>query len=369
MSRAGLVTILLVGVDGNAVTCRLRPDTVLYETFSAYVHRAGCAPETTRFYCINEMVGWDSALADHGLSAGVRVNVVAFGWIFSSNDLDYFDQWGVPPLRWRGVFCQIALNAERRRLVDLGYIDNRLRVLHGQRGAFVAQLFGASRGDFNRQERHEEIVITQMAVIGRSGGNVLLDFFRRLDYDQVRLAGRWLNYGLYRMLVLTSSGSLVTGPLSVRQLGGFRIVQQLMGLIGREFRTACKLGHLYHRFCPYHDDLRDFVGLAVRVMRVCHRRVGPVDALTIVRDRVREAGEISGRAFVRVRADPDALGVCPICQDGYELGGYGGFLCGHTMHLHCRLEYEAYERGHAPYRGPRCPLCGTPFEGFRYICM
>jgi hypothetical protein len=235
MSREGLVTILLVGVDGDTMTCRLRPDTVFFETFSAYAYRAGCAPATTPFYYRNSVVEWDSALADHGFLAELRVHVVAFGWIFSAADLVYFDQWEEPPLRWRGVFCRIALNAERRRLVDLGYIDNRLRVLHGQRGAFVAQLFGASRGDFNRHERHEEIVITQMAVIGRSGGNVLLDFFRRLDYDQVRLAGRWLNYGLYRMLVLTSSGSLVTGPLSVRQLGGFRIVQQLMGLIGREF--------------------------------------------------------------------------------------------------------------------------------------
>ena len=149
MSRAGLVTILLVGVDGNAVTCCLRPDTVFFETFSAYVYRAGCAPATTWFYCRNGVVEWDSALADHGFLAEVRVNVVAFGWIFSAADLVYFDQWGEPPLRWRGVFCRIALNAERRRLAGLGYIDNGMRVPRGQRGAFVAQLFGASRGNFN----------------------------------------------------------------------------------------------------------------------------------------------------------------------------------------------------------------------------
>jgi hypothetical protein len=208
-----------------------------------------------------------------------------------------------------------------------------------------------------------------MAVIRRSSANVLVAFFRRLDFDQVRLAGRWLTYGLYRMLVLTSGGSLLTGALSARQLGGFRIVQQLMGLIGAELRTACDLGHLNHRLCPYHHDLRDFVGLAVRVMRVCHRRVGPVDALTIVRERVRRAGEISGRAFVRWRPDPEVLGLCPICQDGYELGGYGVLLCGHIMHLHCRLEYEAYERGRAPNRVPSCTLCGAPFEGFGSICM
>ena len=189
-----------------------------------------------------------------------------------------------------------------------------------------------------------------MAVIRRSSANVLVAFFRRLDFDQVRLAGRWLYYGLYRMLVLTSGGSLLTGALLARQLFFFQIVEHMMGLIGAELRSACDLGRLDHRLCPYHHDLQDFVGLAVRLMRVCHWQVGPVDALTIVRERVRRAGDISGRAFVRGRADPDVLGVCPICQDGYKLGGYGGFLCGHIMHLHCRLEYEAYERGHAPYR-------------------
>ena len=104
-------------------------------------------------------------------------------------------------------------------------------------------------------------------------------------------------------------------------------------------------------------------------MRVCHRRVGPVDALTIVRERVRRAGEISGRAFVRWRPDPKVLGLCPICQYGYKLGGYGVLLCGHIMHLHCRLEYEAHERGRAPNRVPRCTICAAPFEGFRYICL
>ena len=94
-----------------------------------------------------------------------------------------------------------------------------------------------------------------------------------------------------------------------------------------------------------------------------------VDALAIVRDRVRDAERMSVRAFVRWRPDPDGLGLCPICQNGYELGGYGVLLCGHVMHLHCRLEYEAYERGRAPNRVPRCTLCGAPFEEFGYICM
>ncbi len=235
-----------MGVDGDTVMCRLRPDTVFFEIFSAYACRAGCALATTRFYYRNSVVEWDSAPADHGFLAEGRVNIVVFGWIFSAADLGYFDHWEEPPLCWRGVFFRIALNAERRRLAGLGYIDNGLRVLDGQQGAFVAQLFGANRGNFNRHEMHEEVIMTQMEVIRRSSTNVQVVFFRRLDADRFRLAGRWLYYGLYRILVLTSGGSLLTGALSARQLGGFWIVEQMMGLIGAELRRACDLGCLDH---------------------------------------------------------------------------------------------------------------------------
>ena len=78
MSREGLVTLLLVGVDGNIVTCRLRPDTVFFKIFSAYAYRAGCAPATTRFYYRNSVVEWDSALADHGFLAEGRVKSPPF---------------------------------------------------------------------------------------------------------------------------------------------------------------------------------------------------------------------------------------------------------------------------------------------------
>jgi hypothetical protein len=137
------------------------------------------------------------------------------------------------------------------------------------------------------------------------------------------------------MLVLTSGGSLLTGGLSAHMLGGFRIVYQMMRLVSVELQRACEYGRLDSRICPYHYDLRDYVDLDVRVMRVCHRRVGMVDVLVIVRDRVRDAERMSVRAFVRWRPDPDGLGLCPICQDGYELGGYGVLCCGHVMHLHC----------------------------------
>ena len=107
-----------------------------------------------------------------------------------------------PPLQ-RGVYCQAALN-------DLGYI-NQLWVLVDQRVAFVSQLFGTHRGNFFRQERHEEVIITQMEVIRKLSRNVQVGFFWSLDTHHFRLAGRWLYYGLYRMLVLTSGGSLLTG--------------------------------------------------------------------------------------------------------------------------------------------------------------
>ena len=150
--------------------------------------------------------------------------------------------------------------------------------------------------------------MTQMEVIRKSATNVQVVFFWLLDTHQFRLAGRWLYYDLYRMLVLTSGGYLLTGGVSARKLGGFRIVYQMMGLVGDELRRACGLGHLDHRYCPYHYDLRDFVGLTVRAMRVCRRQVGMVDALEIVRERVRLAGEILARAFVRWRPDPDGMG-------------------------------------------------------------
>ncbi len=97
----------------------------------------------------------------------------------------------------------------------------------------------------------------------------------------------------------------------------------MMGLVGAELQRACGLEHLDHQYCPYHYNLRDYVGLAVRVMRVCQRQLGRVDALVIVRERVRMAGELSAHAFLRWRPDPNGMELCPICQDGYKLGGYG----------------------------------------------
>ena len=171
------------------------------------------------------------------------------------------------------------------------------------------------------------------------------------------------------MLVLTLGGFLQTGGVPTRWLGGFRIVYQMMGLIGDELDRTCGVGHLDHQYCPYHHKIRDFVGLAVRVMRVCHWRVSRVDALGIVREMVRMAAESSARAFVRLCPYLDGMGVCPICQEGYKLGGYGVLLCGHIMHRQCRLEYEAYERSRAPHRLPECSICRSRFEGFACIAV
>jgi hypothetical protein len=94
-----------------------------------------------------------------------------------------------------------------------------------------------------------------------------------------------------------------------------------------------------------------------------------VDALATVSERVTLVGALSARAFVRGYRDPDEMGLCPICQNGYKLGGYGVLQCGHIMHLHCRLEYEGYERGRAPHRLPECSICKARFEGFVCICV
>ena len=90
-----------------------------------------------------------------------------------------------------------------------------------------------------------------------------------------------------------------------------------------------------------------------------------MDALTDVGERVLYAGSSSSRAFITF--DHKGMGICPICQEGFELGGYGVLLCGHVMHRQCRLEYEAFERRRAPQRLPECSICRALFEGF--VCI
>ena len=292
------MSFILVGIHGDRVTRRLRRDSPFRMIFVAYVDRAGCDLAVTRFFHRNGVIGLDSTPREHEFPDGGRINAVCFESLFSAAELEYFDQWGVPPPLRRGVYCRAALNAERRSLQLLGYIG-RIRVVDDRRAEFIAQLIGTNRVDFRGRGSHEEVIMTQLEVIRRSDLDVQISFFRHLDADRFRLAGRWLCYGVYRMLVLTSGGFLRTGAVPARKLGGFRIVYQLMVMIADELDRACLIGHLEHRSCPYHQDLREYVGLAVRVMRVCRRRVGGVDALAIVREAVTMAGASSTRAFVR----------------------------------------------------------------------
>ena len=63
------------------------------------------------------------------------------------------------------------------------------------------------------------------------------------------------------------------------------------------------------------------------------------------------------------------IGLCPIFQEGFDLGGYGVITCGHIMHIDCRISYEAHERGRARNRLLECTICHARFEGFVCICV
>ena len=229
MARVDLVSFVLVGVNSESVTRRLRQETPFCVIFGAYVGQFGYSQAVTRFYYLNGVVEWGTTPKDHRIPDGGRINVVLFGWIFIAADLGYFDQWGEPPSHRGGTYSRAALNAERGQLNGLGCV-NGMRVPDDRRGEYVAHLFGTHRGNFLGQETHEEVILTQMEVLRKSATALQVRFVRHLDADQVRLAGQRLCYGLYRMLVLTSGGFLLTGGVSARRLGGFRIVYQMMGL-------------------------------------------------------------------------------------------------------------------------------------------
>ena len=72
-----------------------------------------------------------------------------------------------------------------------------------------------------------------------------------------------------RILVLTLGVLLLTGDEPGHRLGAFQIVCRLMDLIGAKVTCASDVGQLDARFLPYHYDLREYVRLAVHVMRVC----------------------------------------------------------------------------------------------------
>ncbi len=73
---------------------------------------------------------------------------------------------------------------------------------------------------------------------------------------------------------------------------------------------------MYARFCPYHCKLQHYVDLAVCVMKVCWRQLGVGCALTFVDRAVERAAALTACVFVcGVQGE---MGLCPICQEGYE---------------------------------------------------
>ena len=176
MARAGLVTVVLVGIHGHSVTRRLWCNLHFQTIFVAYVSQAGLDPDVTRFFYLNGLLEWGSTPGDHLFPDGGRINVVLFEWLFSAAELDYFDQWGVPSPPQGGVCCRAALNAERRRLQLLGYIG-RIWVLDDRRAEFIPKLFGTHHCNFHGRGGHKEVILTQMEVIRKSGLEVQVGFF------------------------------------------------------------------------------------------------------------------------------------------------------------------------------------------------
>ena len=95
-------------------------------------------------------------------------------------------------------------------------------------------------------------------------------FFQQLGAHSFRLAGKWLYYGFYRLPVLAAGGVLLTASRPGHRLEAFQNGGRMMDLIDSEFTRAGLLGHMDARFCLYQYDLCNYVGLAVRVMRMCH---------------------------------------------------------------------------------------------------
>ena len=92
--------------------------------------------------------------------------------------------------------------------------------------------------------------------------------------------------------------------------------------------------------------------------------------LTYASHLVERAAMSAARAFVRGFRDLNKMGLCPIFQDGFELGRYGVLVRSYIMHLDCRLSYEVYERGRqAPHHLPECSICSTRFWVFLCNCV
>ncbi len=103
MARAGLVTVVLVGIHGDSVTRRLWRDSHFWTIFVAYVSQAGLDPDVTSFFYLNGLLEWGSTPGDYLLPDGGRINVLSFGWLLGREDLDYIDRWVRPFPLWGGI--------------------------------------------------------------------------------------------------------------------------------------------------------------------------------------------------------------------------------------------------------------------------
>ena len=95
-----------------------------------------------------------------------------------------------------------------------------------------------------------------------------------------------------------------------------------------------------------------------------------MDALTYVSHSVERVATSSAQTFVRGFRDFDEMGLCPICQDGFEFGRYGVLACGHIMHIDFWVLYEAYERGRRHLTAYQSvPFAMLGFGGCGCICV
>jgi len=65
----------------------------------------------------------------------------------------------------------------------------------------------------------EEIVLVHVDINFRSCHRAHVCFFQQTDVHNFRLSGRWMYYCLYRSLVLTSGGVLLTADRPGQRLG------------------------------------------------------------------------------------------------------------------------------------------------------
>ena len=168
------------------------------------------------------MIEWDDTPEDIGLADGGRINVVSFGWLFNNYDLDICDQWG-EPLRM-GFYSREAVRSERKRLNRLACITCN-QIVVGQEEEYVWQLIGMHPSDYDRRNYLEEFLMAQMEIIFRSQPMARVLFFQQMGVHNSRLAGQWLHYGFYWLLVLTLGGVLLSTGEPARRLGASRHVK------------------------------------------------------------------------------------------------------------------------------------------------